>query len=186
MPLVWLALVLLPGAGAAAEEGANRGYIEVIQDFSLTENTARGAVGGDADGRMTAFNLLVPVAERLHLRGGVSFEHKEFTNEVRDERIPELDTLLALETLQRIFEVGIGIRHPLTPTVGAYAELIVMDTRVDHDLPCVMDKAGTVCHKSSSPEWPQRFEEFGRETAAYFAQLAQGIPPAGPPPASRW
>ncbi len=176
------ALALMPSApyeAAAADLSYN--YIEIVQDFSRTKNTARGAVGGDAGGRLTAVNASFSLDENLYIRVGMSTEGKQFTNEVAQRGI--VFETLDLETTQRFVEVGGGFRFAAGPQTVLFGELIAMDTTVDHDLPCVVDTGG-ICHKSSSRQWGEIWMKYGTDVQEWAAQLEglRGPPPPQPPP----
>ena len=104
-------------------------YFEISGDVSATDNTSMGAAG-DADGSFAALRASYEFAGVWHLRAGYSRESKSFANDVADTR-------LTLHTDQRFLEFGAGYHHEVSERTDVYAEALVLDTRVDHDLPVI-------------------------------------------------
>ncbi len=70
---------------APAQAEFSYDYLEFRGDMSLTDNTARGAVG-DADGRLVGVAFSAGIGDAFYVTGGFSLEDKSFENEIASAR----------------------------------------------------------------------------------------------------
>ena len=138
-------------------------------DVSRTDNTARGAIG-NADGMSFGAVLSFELSDSLYVRAAASTEDKDFTNDI-------FSTRTNLDTSQRFIEAGAGFHMEVDPETDIYAELIAMDTRVEHGLPCIKNQSG--CHKLSSSEARTELGMYGQAIAAW-SMNRMGPPPPRP------
>ena len=139
-----LSLILALFHPARADGQLSYSYVELVGDFSRTDNTARGAVS-NASGRFYSVTGSFGFAESFYVRVAASKEDKNFTNDVFGFGV-QTD----LDTAQRFAEAGAGFHIGINPVTDVYAELIGMDSKVEHDLPCI--NSDSDCHKLLSPE----------------------------------
>lgn len=126
------ALMLLSGITAqawAADFSYN--YLELKGDYSGTKNISEGATE-DADGNSFAFTSSHEISDSWYVRGGYSKEDKSFGNNVAG-------TQISLATEQIFFELGLGHRLSLNEQTDLYAEVLALDTEVQHDIPVVTE-----------------------------------------------
>ena len=121
-------LVVLSGL-AVKVHGADfsHSYLELVADTSSTDNTARGAVE-DAGGRLFALRGALELSDSWYVKVGYSREHKSFSNEI-------MGTMLDLDSDQTFLELGLGYHREMGEATDLHAEVFVLDTEVDHDVP---------------------------------------------------
>ncbi len=130
------AALIFAAASSAGAADLSYSFLEVTGDISRTENTSRGATE-NADGTFLGVKASYEIAESWHVKAGYSREHKRFGNEVlgRDFRVTDID----LETDQVFFEIGGGHHWTISERTDLYIEALAMRTRVDHDIPKMIE-----------------------------------------------
>ena len=80
------------------------------------------------------------VLSPFYFTGGFSTEDKSFANS-----FPLSAMEVDLETTQRFLSAGVGAHYSLSESTDAFGEVLLMDTSVDHELPCFID--GEDCNR---------------------------------------
>jgi len=150
------AVLIFASASGAGAADLSYSYLEVTGDISRTDNTSLGAIE-NADGRFLGVKASYEVAESWHVKGGYSQEHKSFGNEVLGRDFQRTD--IELKTDQIFFEIGGGHHWTISERTDLYVEALAMRTRVDHDIPKMIEPetgAGGPPGGAGGP--PPRFE----------------------------